>query len=76
MSYVTHAGAALNPAGRLKIVQLVVNAGWAQACIAERFQVASGHRVQVGGPVSGRGRGRTSGSVVASLSSCLCKCRV
>jgi transposase InsO family protein len=42
VSYVTHARAALNPAGRLKIVQLVVNDGWAQARVAERFQVARG----------------------------------
>lgn len=42
MSYVTHARAALNPAGRLKIAQLVVNGGWAQARVAERFQVARG----------------------------------
>ena len=42
MSYVTHARAALNPAGRLKIAQLVVNDGWAQARVAERFQVARG----------------------------------
>ncbi len=42
MSYVTHARAALNPAGRLKIAQLVVDHGWAQARAAERFQVARG----------------------------------
>jgi transposase InsO family protein len=42
VSYVTHARAALNPAGRLKIVQLVVNDGWAQARVAERFHVARG----------------------------------
>jgi transposase InsO family protein len=42
VSYVTHARAALNPAGRLKLVQLVVNDGWAQARVAERFQVARG----------------------------------
>jgi transposase-like protein len=42
VSYVTHARAALNPAGRLKIVQLVVNDGWAQARVADRFQVARG----------------------------------
>lgn len=42
MSYVTHARAALNPAGRLKIAQLVINDGWAQARVAERFQVARG----------------------------------
>jgi transposase InsO family protein len=42
VSYVTHARAALNPAGSLKIVQLVVNDGWAQARVAERFQVARG----------------------------------
>jgi transposase InsO family protein len=42
MSYVTHARAALNPQGRLKIAQLVVNDGWAQARVAERFQIARG----------------------------------
>src|SRR5690606_28216025 len=42
VSYVTHARAALNPAGRLKIAQLVVNDGWVQARVAERFQVARG----------------------------------
>ncbi len=42
MSYVTHARAALNPSGRLKIAQLVLNEGWAQARVAERFQVAPG----------------------------------
>ena len=42
MSYVTHARAALNPAGRLKIAQLVVDDGWMQARVAERFQVARG----------------------------------
>ena len=42
MSYVTHARAALNPSGRLKIAQLVINDGWAQARVAERFQVARG----------------------------------
>ena len=42
MSYVTHARAALNPAGRLKIAQLVVDDGWAQSRVAERFQVARG----------------------------------
>jgi transposase len=44
VSYVTHAHvhAALNPQGRLKIAQLVVNDGWAQARTAERFQVARG----------------------------------
>ncbi|MFU8948169.1 leucine zipper domain-containing protein, partial [Mycetocola zhadangensis] len=40
MSYVTHARAALNPTGRLKLVQLVVDDGWTQARVAERFQVA------------------------------------
>jgi len=32
----------LNPAGRLKIAQLVVDDGWMQARVAERFQVARG----------------------------------
>lgn len=42
MSYVTHARASLTPQGRLKLVQLVVDEGWAQARVAERFQVARG----------------------------------
>lgn len=42
MSYVTHARASLTPQGRLKLVQLVLEEGWAQARVAERFQVARG----------------------------------
>lgn len=42
MSYVTHARASLTPQGRLKMVQLVLEEGWAQVCVAERFQVARG----------------------------------
>lgn len=42
MSYVTHARASLTPQGRLKLVQLVLEQGWAQARVAERFQVARG----------------------------------
>jgi transposase InsO family protein len=42
VSYVTHARAALNPAGRLKLVKLVIDDGWTQARAAERFQVARG----------------------------------
>ena len=42
MSYVTHARAALSPRGRLKLVELVINEGWTQARVAERFQVARG----------------------------------
>lgn len=42
MSYVTHARASLTVQGRLKIVQLVLEEGWAQARVAERFQVARG----------------------------------
>ena len=42
MSYVTHARASLTPQGRLKLVQLVLEGGWAQARVAERFQVARG----------------------------------
>lgn len=38
MSYVTHARAQFTPTGRLKLVQLVVDEGWAQARVAERFQ--------------------------------------
>lgn len=40
MSYVTHANAKLTPAGRLAMVKTVVDDGWAQARVAERFQVA------------------------------------
>lgn len=39
MSYVTHARASLTPAGRLKLVQLVLEGGWTQARVAQRFQV-------------------------------------
>lgn len=42
MSYVTHANAKLTPAGRLALVQTVVQEGWTQARVAERFQVARG----------------------------------
>ena len=42
MSYVTHANAKLAPAGRLAMVKTVVDDGWAQARVAERFQVARG----------------------------------
>lgn len=42
MSYVTHARAALNPQGRLKLVKLVIDEGWTQARAAERYQVARG----------------------------------
>lgn len=42
MSYVTHANAKLTPAGRLAMVRIVVDDGWAQARVAERFQVARG----------------------------------
>jgi transposase InsO family protein len=42
VSYVTHARAALNPAGRLKIARLVIDDGWGQARVAERFQIARG----------------------------------
>jgi transposase InsO family protein len=42
MSYVTHARAELTPAGRLRLVRLVVNDGWAQARVAERFQCSRG----------------------------------
>jgi transposase InsO family protein len=40
ISYVTHANAPLTPEGRLKLVQLVVDHGWAQARVAERLQVS------------------------------------
>ncbi len=39
MSYVTHANAKLTPKGRLEMVKLVVDEGWAQARVAERQQV-------------------------------------
>ena len=42
MSYVTHARASLTLQGRLKLVQLVLDEGWAQARVAERFQIARG----------------------------------
>ncbi|MDU0349277.1 IS481 family transposase, partial [Actinomyces sp. MRS3W] len=42
MSYVTHARAALSVEGRLKIASLVIDQGWAQARVAERFQVSRG----------------------------------
>jgi transposase InsO family protein len=44
VSYVTHANAKLTPAGRLSLVLLVVNDGWAQSRVAERFQC---HRATV-----------------------------
>ena len=40
ISYVTHANASLTPEGRLKLAQLVVRDGWAQARVAERLQVS------------------------------------
>jgi len=40
MSYVTHRNAPLTPAGRRKLVELVVEDGWVQARVAERFQVS------------------------------------
>ena len=36
VSYVTHARAGLNPVGRLKLVQLVVDQGWTQARVAQK----------------------------------------
>ena len=36
----THANAPLTPAGRLKLVELVVDSDWAQARVAERLQVS------------------------------------
>ncbi len=42
MSYVTHARAALTVNGRIKIARLVIEDGWTQARVAERFQVARG----------------------------------
>lgn len=40
MFYVTHANAKLTPAGRFAMVRAVVDDGWAQARVAERFQIA------------------------------------
>jgi transposase InsO family protein len=40
MSYVTHLNAPLTPAGRRKLVALVVEDGWVQARVAERLQVS------------------------------------
>jgi transposase InsO family protein len=62
LSYVTHARAALTVEGRLKIAQLVVHDGWAQARVAERFQIARGTvskwvtRYRVGGQSALRDR--------------------
>jgi transposase len=42
VSYVTHARAALTVDGRIKIARLVIEDGWTQARVAERFQVARG----------------------------------
>jgi transposase InsO family protein len=40
ISYVTHPNAPLTPAGRLKLVELVIEDGWVQARVAERLQVS------------------------------------
>ena len=40
MSYVTHLNAPLTPAGRRKLVELVLEDGWVQARVAERLQVS------------------------------------
>jgi len=45
VSYVIHARAGLNPVGRLKLVQLVINQGWTHTRIAQRFQVSQGEGV-------------------------------
>ncbi|BDA64960.1 IS481 family transposase [Actinomyces capricornis] len=42
VSYVTHARAALSVQGRLKIARLVIDQGWAQARVAQRFDVSRG----------------------------------
>ena len=42
VSYATHARAALTVEGRIKIALLVIDEGWTQARVAERFQVARG----------------------------------
>jgi transposase InsO family protein len=44
LSYVTHANAKFTPAGRLQLVKLVVEGGWKQSRVAERFQC---HRATV-----------------------------
>ena len=66
MSYVSHAGAALNPAGRLTIAQLVVYDGWARARVAERFPSCSGYGLQMGGSILGRGHSSNGRSVIAT----------
>ncbi|GAB3119094.1 hypothetical protein HNR05_002401 [Leifsonia psychrotolerans] len=38
MSHVTHANAKLTPAGRLQLILLVVEGGWAQSRVSEPFQ--------------------------------------
>jgi transposase InsO family protein len=40
ISYVTHRNAPLTPEGRLKLVRLVVDDGWAQARVADRLQLS------------------------------------
>lgn len=40
MSHVTHPNAPLTPAGRRKLVELVLEMGWTQARVAERLQVS------------------------------------
>ncbi|MEO6201052.1 MAG: IS481 family transposase [Cryobacterium sp.] len=40
MSHVTHLNAPLTPEGRRKLVDLVIEDGWAQARVAERLQVS------------------------------------
>lgn len=40
ISHVTHLNASLTPEGRRKLVDLVIEDGWAQARVAERLQVS------------------------------------
>lgn len=42
MSYITHANAKFTPAGRLQLVKLVLDDGWTQSRVAERFQCHRG----------------------------------
>ena len=50
MSYVTHARASLNPQGRLKLVTLVVEVGWAQGACRGAVPSRSGHGLEVSRP--------------------------
>lgn len=68
MSYVTHANAKLTPAGRLAMVRAVVEKGWTQARVAERFQVAWGTVSKRGLALPGRWGSGIAGPLVAPAS--------